>query len=229
LAVVVASRNGRAQVGEVNDTSGRNTLVVGTLGVRGDWNKGGDAALHWVARRSGTLVRSSAGRDRVVLAHGGRRDGWVSDNTLVNGASVVVVTVGVNGTLGDRASGLVNNDSLHGIARNSGATVGNRRKRDRGLFASHDWITSGGVANINWVARDDGIRAEVLQCVGCVGLVANIIGACVVVGTVGVNEAGWHGARRVLSCSDVTCGWVARVLQADGHGRDRDWSDNTTG
>jgi len=162
LAIVVASRNGRAQVGEVDNTRGRNTLVVGTHGVRRNRNKSGDASHNWVARRSGTHVRSSARRDRVVLAHGGRRDGGVSENTGVNGTSVVVVTVGVNGTLRDRTSGLVNNDTIYGIARNSGATVSYRGKRDRGLLTSHDWITSGSVANIDRVARNASVGTKVL-------------------------------------------------------------------
>jgi len=37
-------------------------------------------------------------------------------------------------------------------------------------------------------------------------LVANIVGANVVVVTVGVGEAGWHWARSELSCRDVTSG-----------------------
>jgi len=231
LAVVVASRLGRAQVGEVNDTSGRNTLVVGTLGVGRNRNRGENAALNWIARRNGTLVRSSARRDRGVLAHEGRRDGGHSENTLVIGTSVVVVTVHVNGTLRDRTSGLVNNDSLHRIARNRGASVGNNGKRNRGLLASQDFITGGSVANILWVARDDGISTEVLQWVAGVGCVANIIGADVAIGTVGWGRkgAGWLGARSELSCRDVTSGCVTSVIQADGRGRDRNWSDNATG
>jgi len=52
LAVVHASRDRWAQVGEVDETSGRNTLVVGTLGVRRNRNSGEDASHNWVARWS---------------------------------------------------------------------------------------------------------------------------------------------------------------------------------
>jgi hypothetical protein len=52
LAVVHAGRDRRAQVGKVDNTSGRNALVVGTLGVRRDRNRCEDASLDWVARWS---------------------------------------------------------------------------------------------------------------------------------------------------------------------------------
>jgi hypothetical protein len=126
------------------------------------------------------------------------------------------------------ASGLVDNDSVNWVAVNNGTSISNVRKRDDGLLTSVLWVASSGVANINRVARNVRVGTEVLQWVRCVRHVANVVGASVVVVTVGVHDALWDRASSELYCRDISVGWVTGVGKARCVGRNWDRGDNAT-
>jgi len=226
LGVVIASRNRRAQVGEVNNTGEWVALVVSTWGVGGNRHRGDDATLYGITSRSRAKIRGSARRNWVVLAHSGGRNLGVGNNTSIISASVVVIAVHINGTLRNWAFGLINGDTINWIARGNGATISYNRERDWGLLAAQNLITSSGVANINGIARDCCVRAEVEEWVGGVGHITNVIGAHVHVITGGVVKAVWNRANGVESGSDVSCGGIARVGKADSLRRNWHGGDN---
>jgi hypothetical protein len=228
LAVVDASGNRRAQVGEVDQTSGRNTLVVGTLGVGGNRDGGEDATLNWIARRYWAMIRSSARSNWGVDTHGGRGNHWVSNIAHVIGASVVIIAVRVGGTLRDWASRLVHNNTLNRIARNGGATIGDIGKRDGCLLTTLDWIASSSVTHILGVARNDWVRAEVLEGVTGIGHVAQVLGANVTIRAVSVVNTSRDRARGELECWDVSGGCIARIGEARCVCRNRNRCDNAT-
>lgn len=223
VGVEDASRLRRTQVGELGQTSGRVTLVVGTLGV--GWNR--DGSLNASTRRNALVGEALVGlfasgirlgcEDALVSSKIGR----VGRDASVDGASVVVVTVGSSVAIRDDWALVFKNEFTSGRIASVLSTHGLSRNGLKGLDATSEGIARIGVALVGTSAVGSwGNLTEGRARIGSGGKLANIDGTSVLVVTVGSTSGGVALGRTQVLKDGLSSLRVAAVVGAFSVGLD---------